>query len=366
MKNEFTTLKLKLILRIIGNVFFAAVAAMLFIHIAIDGFLQEPVADLADRLGLYHLLIQLKLPLIAGLIILFLLLGVFLAMGKLSYYLNAVSRGIDQVFDEKKSIVELPEGLEAMETKLNRVKYDLQKRELEAKVSEQQKNDLVVYLAHDLRTPMTSILGYLGLLNAEKDMSQETKDKYRKIVFTKAKRMELLLDELFEITRFNVTSIELTERKINLNVMLEQLAEEFYPLLVEKKLTHKVVHPHEVELIADPDQLARVFDNLLRNAVAYSESGTEICIELLKTESQGIIRFTNFGITIPKEKLERIFERFYRVDEARTTESGGAGLGLAIAKKIVELHGGTIKAESENLKTVFTVELPLKKSLRKW
>jgi len=363
-KNEFTTLKLKLILRIIGNVFFAVIAAMLVVYIAVDGFLQRPIANLADQLGLYQLLLQLKIPLIAVMIILFLLLGIFLAMGKLSYYLNAVSKGIDQVFDERKNIVELPEGLEAMETKLNRVKYDLQKRQLEAKESEQQKNDLVVYLAHDLRTPMTSILGYLNLLEAEKDMEQERREKYRSIVLNKAKRMELLLDELFEITRFNATSIELIERKVNLNIMLEQLIEEFYPLMSEKQLSYKIVQDENVEIIADPDQLARVFDNLLRNAVAYSETDTEILIELLKTERLAIIRFTNHGITIPKEKLDRIFERFYRVDEARSTANGGAGLGLAIAKKIVTIHEGSIRAESKNLETILTVELPLKKSLR--
>ncbi|WP_206460195.1 sensor histidine kinase [Anaerovorax sp. IOR16] len=364
-KNEFTTLKLKLILRIVGSVFFAAIAALLVLHLAVDGFLQEPVADFADQLGIYHLLLKLKIPLIILMIVVFLLFGIFLAMDKLSYYLNAVSRGIDQVFDEQKNIVELPDGLEAMEKKLNRVKYDLQKRQLEAKQSEQQKNDLVVYLAHDLRTPMTSILGYLSLLDAEKDMAKETKEKYSNIVYEKAKRMELLLDELFEITRFNATSMELIERKVNLNIMLEQLIEEFYPLMAEKELTYKVIQQENVELIADSDQLARVFDNLLRNAVVYSEPKTEILIELLKTDHSAIISFTNFGITIPKEKLERIFERFYRVEEARTTDSGGAGLGLAIAKKIVELHNGTIKSESENLKTVLTVELPLKKSLRK-
>lgn len=363
--NEFTTLKLKLIVRIVGSVFLAALAALVVLHVAVDGFLQRPVADLADRFGLYHLLLVLKTPLIALMVIVFLLLGVFLAMDKLSYYLNAVSKGIDQVFDEQKSIIELPDGMEAMEKKLNRVKYDLQKRQLEAKQSEQQKNDLVVYLAHDLRTPMTSILGYLSLLEAEKDMSEETKKHYSRIVYDKAQRMELLLDELFEITRFNATSMELIEREVNLNIMLDQLVEEFYPVMTAKELSCKVIQQETVELIADSDQLARVFDNLLRNAVAYSATKTEILIELMKTDHSAIICFTNYGITIPKEKLERIFERFYRAEEARTTASGGAGLGLAIAKKIVELHEGSIQAESEDLKTIFTVELPLKKTLRK-
>ena len=171
--------------------------------------------------------------------------------------------------------------------------------------------------------------------------------------------MEFLLEELFEITRFNAQSINLIKRSIDLKVMLEQVAEEFYPLFTEKGLYLDLELPAEkCMVIADGEQLARVFDNLLRNAVNYSEPDSPLRIRLYHEAENIGIQFSNYGVTIPEEKLNRIFEKFYRVDEGRSSASGGSGLGLAIAKKIVELHDGKIVAQSMDLWTTFTVILP--------
>lgn len=115
----------------------------------------------------------------------------------------------------------------------------------------------------------------------------------------------------------------------------------------------------DITLQCDANKIQRVFDNLLRNAVIYSFNDTEILINVEVQEKDAMIIFQNHGNTIPEEKLERIFEQFYRLDGARSTSSGGAGLGLAIAKQIIELHKGTILAESEDEKIIFTVTLPL-------
>ena len=222
-----------------------------------------------------------------------------------------------------------------------------------------QKNDLVTYLAHDLKTPLTSVIGYLSLLDEAPDMPPEQKAKYTHIALDKANRLERLVNEFFEITRYNLQQITLEQEQIDLYYMLVQMVDEFYPILSAKGNT-AVLHANEdLSVCGDPMKLARVFNNILKNAAAYSFPNSEIIISAEKKDKQMVISFENQGPTIPEEKLSMIFERFYRMDEARSSNAGGAGLGLAIAKEIVTLHHGTITAESHENATVFTVSLPL-------
>lgn len=175
----------------------------------------------------------------------------------------------------------------------------------------------------------------------------------------KAERLEELINEFFEIARFNLSDIILQYSRINLSRLLEQLVFEFNPMFLEKNLRCKTDIPEDVMLKCDADKIQRAFDNLLRNAVIYSFNNSVIEITTNCQEHDVIIRFVNHGNTIPAEKLERIFEQFYRLDTARSTESGGAGLGLAIAKEIIELHKGTIAAKSGEEIIEFIVTLPV-------
>lgn len=215
-----------------------------------------------------------------------------------------------------------------------------------------------MYLAHDLKTPLSSVIGYLTLLYDEGEISPELREKYLSIALDKAERLEDLINEFFEITRFNLSEITLQYGRIDLTRLLEQLVFEFKPMLREKKLTCDLQAPEDLALRCDGDKLQRVFDNLLRNAVLYSYPDTNITITAAREGSRIMIRFRNRGDTIPEEKLSRIFEQFYRLDAARSS-GGGAGLGLAIAEQIVELHGGTITAQSAEELIEFTVILPL-------
>ncbi len=182
----------------------------------------------------------------------------------------------------------------------------------------------------------------------EARISEELRDKYLSISLEKAERLEDLINDFFEITRFNLSSLTLEYSRVNLTRLLEQLTFEFQPMLSEKSLKCFLEIAPNTMLSCDVNQMQRVFDNLLRNAVNYSLENGTIHIMAVQDGEQTKIQFSNRGNTIPKEKLERIFERFYRLDTARSSRSGGAGLGLAIAKEIVELHGGTITASSEN------------------
>lgn len=220
------------------------------------------------------------------------------------------------------------------------------------------KNDLIAYLAHDLKTPLTSVIGYLSLLEEAPDMPAVQKAKYIHIALRKAQRLESLTNEFFEITRYNLHEIVLEKEPLDLSVMLMQMTDEFYPTLKAHGNTAELDTADTLTVQADPAKLARVFNNILKNAIAYSEPGTPIRITARQKEGTVEIAFSNLGKTIPPQKLQAIFDKFYRLDSARSTNSGGAGLGLAIAREIVRLHGGSIRAESEAGKTVFTVELP--------
>lgn len=274
-------------------------------------------------------------------------------------YLREITAATRSAYKLDEDMITLSAPLKDFESDLNRLKLERNQSERAAREAEQRKNDLVMYLAHDLKTPLTSVIGYLELLRDEQQISPELRERYLAISLNKAERLEDLINEFFEITRFNLSHLTLEPRPINLTRLLEQLVYEFRPMLAEKGLQCELRIPPDTMLTCDPNKIQRVFDNLLRNAVNYSFENSTITVAAQLEGSGVTLRFINAGPTIPAEKLDRVFEQFYRLDAARTTGSGGAGLGLAIAKEIVELHGGAIMAHSQNETICFTVTLPL-------
>ncbi|MCQ5252253.1 HAMP domain-containing histidine kinase [Bariatricus massiliensis] len=274
-------------------------------------------------------------------------------------YFTIINNGIDALLSEEEAEIHLLSEMSATEKKLNTVKQTLKNRTMEARLAEQRKNDLVMYLAHDIRTPLTSVIGYLNLLDEAPDMPARQKEKYLHVSLNKAYQLEKMINEFFEITRYNLQQINLTKETIDLYYMLVQLSDELSPLLAANGNTARLIAEETLTVYGDPDKLARVFNNVLKNAAAYSYPNTEIIIAAKVKSDVVEISFQNKGNTIPKEKLSAIFEKFYRLDEARTSNTGNAGLGLAIAKEIVTLHGGTISAVSENNIVKFLISLPL-------
>lgn len=298
-----------------------------------------------------------------GIFLVFLFLAGLLAIGifywvKLLNYFEEVLEAMEQL-NHTEHFIQLRPDLQEVEQYMNGLQRQKEQSEWRAKEAEQRKNDLVVYLAHDLKTPLTSVIGYLSLLKEEREISPGLQEKYLSVALDKAGRLEDLINEFFEITRFNLTHLELELSTISLKMLLEQTVFEFQPVFAEKSLACELdVEPEGLKIACDPEKLQRVFDNLLRNAVLYSYGGSTIRIRARQSGSLVGIQVENAGATIPEEKLGRIFEQFYRLDSARQSKNGGAGLGLAIAKEIVRLHGGNIRAESQQERTVFTVELP--------
>lgn len=280
-------------------------------------------------------------------------------LNKIFSYVFAVSESADKLFDKNVEYINLPPEMVEVEKKLNHFKTEAIKNERLARENEQKKDELIVYLAHDIKTSLTSMIGYLSLLSEIKDMPQEQRNRYIGIALDKSYRLEYLINELFDVARFNSEKIVLEKEEINLNLMLEQIADDFYPTLKEMNKKINFTSDEKTILYADPDKLSRVFNNLIKNAVNYSKENTDIDISILNKENQATVKITNKGKQIPKEKLDKIFEKFYRLDSSRTSKTGGSGLGLAIAKEIVELHGGRIYAESDMKETTFSVILPI-------
>ena len=275
-----------------------------------------------------------------------------------TYYTELIGKSALDITNKDIKTIELPTELENLQATFNILKLDYEKIELNARDNEQRKNDLIVYLAHDLKTPLTSLIGYVSLLNEIKDMPKKQREKYLNIVLEKSYRLEDLINELFDITRFNADKIVLKKETIDLNLMLEQIIDDFYPILEENKKNVITNFQEKIILEGDSNRLARVFNNLLKNAIYYS-ADSKIMIDLTKKNNKAFITIRNKVKNIEKDDVQKMFEKFYRLDNSRTSKTGGSGIGLAIAKEIIELHNGTIAAKLDNNSISFDVELPL-------
>lgn len=371
MKNRYGKLKRTILLRSLLWTVLAVGVGYGILTFLVDGIFQDSFASLVVRffvmLGaeywraeMYYreIFVYNKSFFVMGGFCVLFLFFFYVSIGRMTKYLNEISDALERILSGSEEPIVLVPELQPMAEKMTSLKMKLVRREQQAAESEQRKNDLVVYLAHDLKTPLTSVTAYLTMLDEHPDMPQEERAKYTHITLEKAIRLEELINEFFDITRFNLQDIVLEKEKLNLSILLEQLADESYGMLNEQNMTCAVDVEEKLMFQGDPDKLARVFDNLLRNAAAYGYEGTEILIQARKSGDWITIVFTNEGPQIPQKKLEMIFEKFYRVDDARSSRTGGAGLGLAIAKRIVELHGGMISATSDSRVSRFIVSLP--------
>ena len=289
----------------------------------------------------------------------YVILSLYRMIKKIFSYINAIVESSNNWFTKDTDYITLPDELSDLEKKLNYLKRESLTNEKLARENEQKKDELIVYLAHDIKTPLTSMIGYLSILNEMDDMPKKQQEKYIKIALDKSYRLEELINELFDVARFNSEKIILEKEKLNLNLMLAQIIDDFYPTLSELNKKIELNNEQQIMLVADLDKLGRVFNNLIKNAINYSAENSNIRINVRKNEYNIIVDIINEGRQIPKEKLDQIFEKFYRLDSSRISKTGGSGLGLAIAKDIVQLHGGQIKAISSEKETLFRVELPL-------
>lgn len=225
--------------------------------------------------------------------------------------------------------------------------------------AESSKDQLVLNLAHDLRTPLTSVIGYLDFILEDHQLTPEQRRHYTQIAYTKSQRLEKLIDELFEITRMNYGKLKIEKQSIDLGELLIQLNEEFYPVLEKNRLTSRIKAARNLVISGDGDLLARVFENLLTNAVRYGNDGHFIDIDGYVDGKDAVVQVINYGDCIEPEELPHLFDMFYTGDRSRNHTTGSTGLGLFITKNIVEQHDGTISVQSSGIRTLFEVRLPL-------
>ncbi len=320
---------------------------------------NEDTGQLKYRdLSTYYTIRNLKLPVAMMIYLIGCLLILFLTLNKAAHYFDDIFGAISTMFKDKNEPVELPKDLAIIQSELNEIRERSRADELAAHMAETRKNELVAYLAHDIRTPLTTIIGYLALLNENDDLPTTTRQRYIASAYEKSERLETLINEFFEITRYNLQAIPIERENINVLLFCEQVADAFYPEASTRDIVLTVRAPFSSTFFVDPDKMARALGNIVRNAVAYADNKSTILIEATETEDSTTISISNKGKEISKTHLDSIFEKFYREDSSRTQSKGGAGLGLAIAREIISAHEGTITATSKQGITTFTVVIP--------
>ncbi len=356
--NQLTKRKLKLFMSLIGNLIIAVIISIL-IYFILALFLENTLSVLVANLNydLYSWIVYNRDVVVYVYIGIVLAVIIYRFISKYVESINEVYKSLDLVLKEDNETIKLPSDVNEFAEKLNDIKYDYIVSKKNAKEAEDKKNDLIMYMAHDLKTPLTSIIGYLTLLTDEKEIPRNLQEKYMKIALDKALRVEELTNEFFDITRYNLSSMPINKQNINLSYLLKQLVDECYPMLEKSNLKCELNVPDKVMYLGDGDKLARAFGNLLKNAISYSFENTTIEINLKEENDNIYISFKNKGEKIPEYKLDKIFEKFYRADASRTSSTGGAGLGLAITKEIIELHGGTIGVKNDDEYIEFDIKL---------
>ena len=276
-------------------------------------------------------------------------------------YISRISEAVQNISEgDLNTVIDVigDDEFSSMAANLNHMAADIKKLMEKERESERTKNELITNVAHDLRTPLTSIIGYLELLAGNQQVPADMQHKYIEIAYGKSRRLQKLIEDLFGFTKLNCGKIAMHVGQIDIVKLLGQLVEEAYPNFVEKGLSYDLQSNVPAKIInADGNLLARLFDNLIGNAIKYGADGKRVLVKIHAEGETVTVSVTNYGYVIPTDELPLIFNKFYRVEQSRSSSTGGTGLGLAIAKEIVDMHGGTISVASELNGTVFTVKL---------
>lgn len=276
-------------------------------------------------------------------------------------YISRISEAVQNISEgDLNTVIDVigDDEFSSMAANLNHMAADIKKLIEKERESERTKNELITNVAHDLRTPLTSIIGYLELLAGNQQVPADMQHKYIEIAYGKSRRLQKLIEDLFGFTKLNCGKIAMHVGQIDIVKLLGQLVEEAYPNFVEKGLSYDLQSNVPAKIInADGNLLARLFDNLIGNAIKYGADGKRVLVKIHAEGETVTVSVTNYGYVIPADELPLIFNKFYRVEQSRSSSTGGTGLGLAIAKEIVDMHGGTISVASDLNGTVFTVKL---------
>ena len=352
--------------RVITNIIYSTLVACL-----IDLFLVTNLtmlAEYAQRSEQSSALLNMVRQSDVVVILVYVLIGILafsitflLLQEKSAAYIGRISEAVERISEgDLNTQVEVvgDDEFSSMASNLNKMVEDIHRLMDKERESERTKNELITNVAHDLRTPLTSIIGYLELLSGQVVLPPDMQKKYIDIAYSKAKRLEKLIEDLFGFTKMNYGKLAMHVSKVDIVKLLGQLLEESYPNFANKGLSYELQSNVPAKIItADGNLLARLFDNLINNAIKYGAEGKRVTVKVTAEADTVQVSVANYGYVIPAEELPLIFDKFYRVEQSRSTHTGGTGLGLAIVKNIVDMHGGTITVKSDLNGTVFTVTL---------
>lgn len=286
-----------------------------------------------------------------------------LAIRNMASYFKIISHSVDEI-SEGRLDMEIPiwkhGGLSPLALNINSMKEQLESLIEDEKKATQSKNELVTNVSHDLRTPLTSIIGYLRLIEEDQYRDEVELRYFVDIAYEKSIRLNRMVNDLFEFTKINNRDLALKLIPFNLIELLKQLAAQFHPELKKANMEIELkTAADELMIEADPDKIMRAFENLISNAIKYGNAGRKITLVVEAEGGNSVVKVINYGKVIPPKAIPFIFDRMYRIEQSRSEETGGTGLGLAIAKGIVELHQGEIIVSSNEAETIFQVQLPL-------
>ena len=322
-------------------------------------------SDRNSQISLYSKSYGEKLPfevfiyVILGIIIF--TVSLVLQMNSMINYIGMIKEGVDRIAQgdfQTEILVKGNDEFAIIAENLNKMMGEISELMDNEREVERSKNQLITNVAHDLRTPLTSIIGYMELLVNGNNIPEETRDKYLKVAYNKSLRLQKLIEDLFGFTKLNYGKIAMNIAKVDIVKLMAQLLEEFYPNFMENSLEYSLESTeNQVMIEADGDLLARLFDNLINNAIKYGKDGKKVSVVIRKVDDIVHVAVINYGKVIPKEDIDKVFNKFYRVEQSRSVNTGGTGLGLAIAKNIAMMHGGDIVVQSDLYGTIFDVTL---------
>ncbi len=352
--------------RVITNIIYSAIITCL-----VEVFLVTNLSMVARYMGnrgKMLLMVQAIEKQHTAVVLLYLILGILLFSVTFMIlqepyirYISRISEAVQNISEGNlNTVIDVigDDEFSSMAANLNHMAADIKKLMEKERESERTKNELITNVAHDLRTPLTSIIGYLELLAGNQQVPADMQHKYIEIAYGKSRRLQKLIEDLFGFTKLNCGKIAMHVGQIDIVKLLGQLVEEAYPNFVEKGLSYDLQSNVPAKIInADGNLLARLFDNLIGNAIKYGADGKRVLVKIHAEGETVTVSVTNYGYVIPTDELPLIFNKFYRVEQSRSSSTGGTGLGLAIAKEIVDMHGGTISVASDLNGTVFTVKL---------
>ncbi|PEF37125.1 sensor histidine kinase [Bacillus wiedmannii] len=342
----------KILVKLLG-----AVAISFFVSFVLMLLLFRVLDPLVDYTNLWTLLFVIFLITVLSFIVIFLLL-----IRKKIAYLKSISKSIHSIAHGELGLKIEVSGKDELAHLAQNINY--MSKELEDKFEyerqlERAKHELITNVSHDLRTPLTSIIGYLDLLKTGQYNSNIQSQEYVEIAYVKSQRLKYLIDELFEYTCLSGVDAKLNLTEVDISSVLGQITGEYLPIFEKEGLNvQKSITEETIPICIDVEKMVRVYENLLINALKYSVKPSELSISLKKIGNKAILKVSNQVKKSPASDPNTLFERLYRGDKSRSSEQG-TGLGLAISKRIVELHNGNIYAEYKEEWISFTVEHPI-------